>query len=90
MDTESPHRCISETWGRAGVTWMNAQDCRTTALKLPWDMGPQQAQLCQQEGGNRSLFTFFPSALLTLNKDDFCRPSVQVSRIWPTGSTADL
>lgn len=76
--------------GGGGVTWMNAQDCRTTALKLPWDMGPQQAQLCQQEGESCSLSTFFPSALPPLNKDDFCRPSMQVSRIWPTGSTADL
>lgn len=73
-----------------GVTWMSAQDRRSTALKLPWEMGPQQGPLCQQEGGNHSLPTFFPSALPTLNnKDYFCRPCVQVSRIWPTGSTAD-
>lgn len=64
-----------------GVTGMSAQDCRSPALKLPLQMGPQQGQLCQQEKGNRSLPTFFPSALPTLNKHYFCRPCVQVSRI---------
>lgn len=74
----------------AGVTWMSAQDRRSTALELPWEMGPQQGQLCQQEGGNRSLPTFFPSTLPSLYKDYFCRPCIQVSRIWPTDRTADL
>lgn len=46
--------------GDGGVTWMSAQDRRSTALKLLRHMGPQQGQHCQQEGGKRSLPTFFP------------------------------
>lgn len=90
LDTGFPHRSAVRLGDGGGVTWVSAQDRRSAALKLPWETGPRQGQLCQQEGGNPSLPTFFPSASPTLNKDYFCRPCVQASRIWPTGSTADL
>lgn len=68
LDTGFPHRSAVRLGDGGGVTWVSAQDRRSAALKLPWETGPRQGQLCQQEGGNPSLPTFFPSASPTSTK----------------------
>lgn len=90
LDIGSPHRSASKTRGQREGDVDECPGLQIHCFEAPMGHGNTAGTVLSAGRGKLFPSRIFPFCIAYLNTHYFCRPCIQVSRIWPTGSTADL